>query len=371
MQQTLYKFDLLGQIMGKSLQFFVDGVMASRYNKIQWDKFFEWDTPSYDTTFTAMEADIDLYPMASVIDVDSPKPKRATQGVELWNGQIPKMGHGFDLTEQDLRQYLIMIQNGGTVASKPVRDLFYNTVNKTEFGIHARLNSMAMEIISKGSLLINNANNPDGIALTKIDMKVPTVNKKYAGWDNGTSAAWTDPSATPLTDIQDTLDYMDDNFIPYDVMYFEKTLWRDFIRHANVMKEVNARKANAIATSPTTDSETRAYMLELGFPPVVVIDEKSGLQTDGITTNVSSWDQSNVVIATFGALGKVKNAYPITVPDPSKRTAFTQDGRIKIVEKADDSRVTQGFEAEALALPVLDKAKYLVIIDSSTTTSWT
>ena len=333
--------------------------------------FFSWDIPSYSTSFSAMEADVDLYPMASVIDVNSPKPKRATQGVSLWTGEIPKMGHGYDLTEKDLRQYLIMIQNGGTVAAGPIMDLFYNTVNKTEFGIHARLNSMAMEIVSTGSLLINNANNPDGIALSKIDMKVPVLNKKWAGWDNGTSAAWTDNSATPLTDIQDTLDYMDDNYLPYNVMYFEKTLWRTFMRHPNVVKEVNARKANTVSTSPTTEAETVAYMLDMGFPKVVVIDEKSGLQTDGNTTNVSSWDQSNVVIAMEGGLGTIKNAYPISVNDPSKRTAFTQDNRIKIVEKNDDSRVTQGFEAECTAMPVLNAAKRLVIIDTSTTSTWT
>ena len=210
MNQTINKFDLLGQIMGKSLQVFVDGVVATRYNKIQWTKFFNWDIMSFSTSFSAMEADVDLYPMASVIDTNSPKPKRAVQGVSLWNGEIPKMGHGYDLTEKDLRQFLVMIDGGGSVAAKPIMDLFYNTVNKTEFCIHARLNSMAMQIVSKGSLLIDNANNPDGVALTKIDMRVPTVNKKWAGWDNGVAAAWTGATALPMTDIQDNLDYMDD-----------------------------------------------------------------------------------------------------------------------------------------------------------------
>jgi len=371
MNQTIDKFDLLGQIMGKSLQVFLDGVTATRYNKIQWTNFFEWDTMSNSTSFSAMEADIDLFPMASVIDTNSPKPKRAVQGVSLWNGEIPKMGHGYDLTEKDLRQILITLEDGGTVASAPVMDLFYNTVNKTEFGIHARINSMAMQIISKGSLLIDNANNPDGIALSKIDMKVPTANKKYAGWDNGTGAVWTGSTATPLTDLQDTLDYADDAGIPYDRFYFSKSLWRIFMRHPNVVKEVNARKANTITTSPTTEGETRAYMLDMGFPIVVVIDEKSGLQTDGITANISSWETANVVLAQAGTLGKVKNARPISVQDPAIRTAYSENGRIKIIEKNDNSRVTKGFEAECLALPVLDRAKYLIIIDTSRTTAWT
>lgn len=370
MTQTIDKFDLLGQIMGKSLQTFVDGVLATRYNKIQWDKFFGWAPMSLSTVFSVMEADVDLYPMASVIDTNSPKPKRAVQGVSLWNGEVPKIGHGYDLKEKELRQYLVLIQNGGTVAAKPVMDLFYNTVNKTEYGIHARLNSMAMQIVSTGSLLIDTSNNPDGVALTKIDMKVPTANKKYAGYDNGTAAAWTGATATPLTDIQDMLDDADDAGVPYDVLYFPKLLWRTFLRHPNVVKEVNARKANTITTSPTTEAETRAYMLDMGFPPVEVIDERQGLQTDGVTSNVVSWDESNIVLAPAGQLGEVKNAMPISVQDPAIRTAFTAEGRIKIIEKNDNSRVTQGFEAECNAMPVLTVAKYIYIMDTSRTTAW-
>lgn len=373
MTQDLNRFDLLGQIMGKSLQTFVDNVMKTTYDKIQWTRFFEWDFMSYDTTFSAMEADLDLTPMASVIEPNSPKPKRSIQGVSLWSGEIPKIGHGYDLTEKILRQNLILMQRGGSPEMSQVFRLFDNTVAKTIFGIHARLNSMAMQIMSKGSLLINAANNPDGIALAKIDMKVPTANKKYAGFDNGTSAAWTGSTATPLTDLQDILDYCRTAGIPTanSVFYFPQTLWITFMRHPNVVKEVNYRKANTIATSPTTEAETRTYMSEMGFPPVEIIDELSGLQTDGVTANITSWDASNVTLAPKGMVGTVKNAEPISVPDPSKRVAFAENGRIKIVEKNDNSRVTQGFEAECLALPVLTKAKYMVIIDTSTTSSWT
>lgn len=250
-------------------------------------------------------------------------------------------------------------------------NLFYNTANKTEFGIHARLNQMSMQIVSTGSLLINETNNPDGIVLNKIAMH-PDANKFYAGFDNGTSAVWTDPTATPLTDIQDMLDTyrlagMSLNGL---ALYFDETLWITFMRHPNVIKEVNYRK-NLNVASPTTEAEVRSYLSEMGFPPVIIIDEMSGLQVDGVTSNIRSWDQSNVVLAPVGNLGEVKNAKPISVNGTTTRTAFTENGRIKIVEKADDSRVTQGFEAELNGMPVLTKAKRMYIIDTSTTTTWT
>jgi len=372
MNKTLDRFDLLGQIMGKTLQVFVDGVMRTSYTKIQWTQFFTWDVMKYSTTFSAMQADLDLIPMASVISPSSPKPKRSVQGVSLWSGQIPKIGHSFDLTEEDLREYLTIIEAGGTIAMQPILDLFYNTVEKTVFGIHARLNSMAMQIMSKGSLLINAANNPDGIALAKIDMKVPTLNKKWAGWNNGTAAAWTGATATPLTDLQDILDYADGAGIPYNAsaFFFPKALWRTFMRHANVIADV-ALRLKLVATSTVTENEVKAYMLDMGFPPVIIVDELTGLQTDGVTSNVTSWHASNVTLAPIGPVGTIKNAKPISVNDPGKREAFAADGRIKIVEKADNSRVTQGFEAECLALPVLSAPSRIIIIDTSVTSTWT
>ena len=159
--------------------------------------------------------------------------------------------------------------------------------------------------------------------------------------------------------------------LPYDVMYFSKARWRIFLRHPNVLTVINAAKGSTVTTGTVTEAEVRAYMIDMGFPPVIVIDELSGLQTDGITANIVSWETANVVIAQAGPIGTVKNAKPISVQDPSIRTAFTEDGRIKIIEINDNKRVTQGFEAECLALPVLSRAKYLVIIDTSVTSTWT
>ena len=143
------------------------------------------------------------------------------------------------------------------------------------------------------------------------------------------------------------------------------------MRHPNVVAAVNATILSSSSTAIITEAQLRTYMLDRGFPPVVIIDEKQGLQTDGVTSNVDSWDASNIVLAPAGQLGEVKNAMPIAVQDPAIRTAYSEGGRIKIIEKNDGVRVTQGFEAECNAMPVLTKAKYIYIMDTSRTTAWT
>lgn len=372
MNEPYNKYDLLGQVLGgESLQVFIDKLMAAEYNKIQWKRYFKWDTMKTSTKFDAMEAQVDLVPMASLIDFNSPKPKRATQGFELYSGKIPKMGHAYDLDEEDLRNMIVLVEQGGLPNAREVMDLMFNTVRKLVLGAHTRFNYMVFQGMSTGKIVIDANNNPDGGVLYTLDLRVPTANKKYAGYDNGVSAAWTDPTATPLTDLKDWVEYCEDNFLPTDIMRMTKSLYRTFSTHPNVIKDVRAYFANTNLTGgEVAMSQLRAYMNELGIPPIEIVDSKSGVEIDGQVTAVSGWDESNIAMCASGNVGLIKNARPMMVNDPSKRTATAEDGRIKIVEKNDNSLVTQAFEMECLGVPVLSAATKYSIFDTSTTTQW-
>ena len=372
MNNQINKFDIIGQVVGTDFQTFVDNLVNTKYNVINWKRFFKRGVMDISDNFTALEATTGLFPMASVIPSDAPKPKRAVQGVSLYQGKIPMLGHGFDLTADDLRQQYILLKHGGQFNQKEVLDIFFNNINKLIFGIHARLNSMAMMAISTGHIVLDASNNPDGGVIIDLDMRVPTLNKKWAGWDNGTVAAWTDPSATPLTDIQDLLDYADDNDKTYSIMYFHKSLWRTFIRHPNVVKQVRSFIGNATTTGEISTSQVKKYMLEMDFPPIAIIDEKSGVETDGIISSVNSFDTGNVVLATAGQLGEVKFAEPIVLSnDPSVRYAQAEDGRISLLQSFNSERKIQSFEVEAYGIPILAAPKQLMILDTTATSTWT
>lgn len=374
MNTPLNQFDLFGSIMGKSFQVFVDNVMATRYNVPQWKKYYSWDPIiSISDTFDALESTMDVFPMVSVISNDAPKPKRALQGISLYSGKIPKMGHEYDITEQQLRQIYAIMNAGGSVASDQLRELLFNTVNKAEFGVHARLNSMGFMAMSTGHIVLDTTNNPDGGYIVDLDMRVPTANKKYAGFGNGTNVAWTDPTATPLTDLQDLVKYADDNFIGYDVLRFHKSLWRSFTTHPNVIKDVRAFFANTNLTGGIIgETQLKTYMSELGLPMVEIIDELSGVEADGVVTGVSSFDASNVVLTTKAPIGQIKSAQPIYFEgDGTVRKAATEGGRIQLLQSFNMKKRIQTVEVECLALPVISRPKGLIILDTSKTTQWT
>lgn len=374
MQTPLNQYDLIGQIAGssKKLQTFVDNVVANRYNRPQWKDFYSWAPMTMSRSFSVMEAEVDLFPMASVIDTNAPKPKRALQGFSLYDGKIPKLGHSYDLTEDDLVEYYNIIEAGGVVSTQAILELLFNTVNKLEFGAHSRINSMGFAAMSTGHIVLDTTNNPDGGVIIDLDMRIPTANKKYAGFANGVSAAWTDPTATPTQDIIDVMNYCDDNNIPYNEMKMTKAKFRQYATHDNTVTLVNARKGIADSIgAPVTESDVKQFMSDMGFPEVRIVDEKSGLQTDGITSNVESFDTNNIVFSISGTLGEVKNARPIPNFDPAVREASSEDGRIQILQYFDGRAKTQGFDMECIALPVLNMAKKIVILDTSTAAPWT
>lgn len=373
MQTPLNQYDVIGQAIataGRDLQVFVDSTIYRRKTQASWKSWYSWGAKKMSRSFDVMEADRDLLPMASVIDTNAPKPKRALQGISLYQGKIPKMGHSFDLTEDDLLEYYTILERGGAVANEEVLSLLFNNINKLEFGAHARINSMGYAAMSTGHIILNDSNNPDGGVMMDLDMQVPVENKKYAGFGNGVSAAWSDPSATPTQDLLDVMQYCDDNYIPYEVMKMTKAKYREYSNHANTVTLVNARK-NITTTAPVTQSDVAQFMSDMGLPKLQIIEEASGLQVDGVTSNVESFDTDNIVFSKDGKLGEVKSASPITIPDPAVRVAWSEGQRIQMLQYFDGKAKTQGFDMECLALPVLTQAKKMIILDTMTTDPWT
>lgn len=367
------KYDFIGQILGPqgTLQSFVDDVEASMYNLATWKNYFSWDIQQLSDSFDAIEAVTSIIPMASVIDSDSPKPKRAMEGFKLHSGKIPKMGHGYDLTENEIRNEIVLLQSGGAVPEQIILEKMTIMIEKIVFGIHVRLNQMVDSVMSTGHLVLDDTNNPDGGIFIDVDMKVPADNKVYPGFGpTGVSAVWTDPSATPISDLVDWKQWADDNFIPGEIFRMSKSLWRIFSTHPNVQAEVRGRLNNQVTTTRITDDEVVSYLVHLGLPPVAVIDHVQAVQADGINTNIISWDQGNVTLCANGEVGKVKNAIPLSVDDPSRRVAFSEQGRIKILEMNNNQTVTKGMEVEAIAIPILSNPTKYSIMNTTTTTVW-
>lgn len=372
-------YDVLGTALnGQSYQLFVDSLFAEKYNAPQFGKLFSWGTPQIDFTYEQMEATVNLYPMATIVDYASPAPLRGTHGASLSTGSVPRMKHGFVINEKEIRTQMLLLQKGANLNIPALQEILFNSTDQLIGGNYARLNHMAYEAVSTGKYVLNATSNPDGIPL-EFDFKVPAANKKKCGGFGaiGKKYVWSDMTdSNPIGDLQDMVKYAKDNFKPYGVFSMSYNTWQKFITHTKVREQVllSLRFENAAtiaATYPVLEDQINTFLRGLRLPPIEVVDVAAAAEKYNPTTKKLEWTPTYpfvddvVVLRPAGMVGEIKCAEPIVVPDPASRFAYFDGGRTVLKQFFDGRANTQSIETELTALPVLSMPKNMLYLDTT------
>lgn len=364
-------YSLLGGETG--IRAIIDTV-NSQYNNTNWKNHFKWGVQQMGLTFSVMTASSNIAPMASVIDVNSPKPLRAKKGFGGYGGSIPKIGHGFDNEEQELRNQQLFAASGGSYNISAVAELLFNDVDKLVQGAHSRINYMDDQLRSTGKVVIDVDNNPDGISI-EVDYRVPAENFLKTGFANAPKLAWSDANANPVQDLVDMVKYADDNNISYDVFEMSKVLWNTFLMHPQVILWTRARMGlqTSAPTYPIGENDVRREIASFGsLPPFVINDTKYNAQTDGDDVIIKAFDEGNVILRPSGILGEMKNAISMHTLAPSTadnlRTTV-EGGRIAILNQWDARKLINHIELEGYAIPTLSNPKNLLVLDTTEATA--
>ena len=370
MNRELSFYNSLGGQEG--MQLIVDTV-NEKYNNTAWKRDFVWGRPQWNLDFSVLAAEIGIAPMAAIIDVNSPKPLRNVRGLSFYGGSIPKLGHGFNVDEQDMRNQQILAAKGGEIEVAAISDIFFKNIDKLVQGAHARLNYMADQARSTGSIVIDVNNNPDGAPnYVSVDLKVPAANKLKAGFNQTTPAAWSDlTDGNPIQDLIDMVAYADDNGIPYGAIEMSKTKFNAFASHPNVVAWTKGRMmVSDSVTYPVGKSDVLAALEGFNLPPIVINDSKYTAEVDGIVTAVgSAFDDDNVILRPIAILGEVKNAVSMHTLAPSSPTVVrttAEEGKFSLLSTWKAEELINHVELEALAIPTLSNPKSLVILDTAT-----
>lgn len=341
-----------------------------KYNNTSWKSNYNWATPQIGLTFSVLTAQLPIAPMASYIDVNSPKPLRSVQGYGVYGGNIPKLGHGYDIEEQTMRDEMIVAFRNGDISVSAIADILFKHVDNLIQGAHSRLNYADDQLRSTGRIIINTTNNPDGVPIS-IDYRVPAENFLKAGFGQTTGLAWSDPNANPVKDLIDMVRFADDNYVVYDEFEMSKALWNTFAAHPNVLAWVRARLkiSDDVSSYPLTEGDVKAALDGFNLPPVRIIDHKFTLELDGLPQAIRGFDEGNVVLRPSGILGEMKNAVSMHTLAPSTPTSLRtsiEGGRIAILNTWKDVELINHIELEGYAIPALNNPKNLVILDTTT-----
>lgn len=369
----------------EDMRFFYEQSYA-KYNGRGWQEFGHWGTKTINPTWGNVVKQGQLVPKASNISVGANKPLRSTSGWESYGGSIYKMGHGVAMDENDMLRMRAMASGNQGKFTDMMLDTFLAKADILTIGIHNQITSLAYKALSEAYIYDRS---DDGIVI-KENAYVPSENKikvtDGSSWFNINSETgkWTaNDAADPIGDMIDAQRYADNLPTPvrYDHWKMSKKLYDNFISHPKVVEKCRARINGLLNDSYIlTESQILQYIHELGVMPILVIDEKSAVEIDGVQQiDASSFCETNMVLCQSGTnLFEVKPMSSLW-EDVSKQAELGPDaqfsfvgeqGIIAILNTWDVRQAYNRIEAEAWATPVLTNPKNILLFATQASYVW-
>ena len=383
---NFYDIMALGLADAANLQEFVDVMFAEKYNAPQTDGFLWDDNIQLDFSYEQLAAELGVYAMATFVDLSSPGGTHSVEGATISSGKIPRFKHGFVMDEKTIREQMILAQRFGAVTPQmqsQLSKIMFNSIDKLIGGNYNTLTYQRHQAISTGAFALTSTNNPGGIQNLTFDFGIPATNKSFCGGTfgtRGTGYVWTDPTnaANPIGDLQDMVQYAEDNMMPVGHFEMSKAAWNHFKAHYNVKKQValyvnmNADVSN-VANFLVTESMIKSFLVDAALPPIKVIDslviaDKYDAATRAMVyTQIRPFDENKVCLVPDGQLGTIKAVEPIVLQDPAARVAMYDGGRTVLTQTFDSKNKIQYIESELTALVVPSVSRYILILSINAT----
>lgn len=262
------------------------------FNEAKWRMFASWGMSRATNKWTNIVKNDEINVAATVLSVSGEKPLRGTSGYSEYGGTLPKIGHGFAYGEDDfirLKEY-----RAQGIGDDLIQMDYMSRYSANIGGMHNRINMFVFSGLSRGEIIVDANNNPDGVK-TSFDMKFPASHKLKAK-----TKKWAEDGSDPIGDLQRMQQLMIDEGRPYTSFIMPKSLFTIFCNNKKVQADVIAKLKITITGYPLTQSEIKATV-ETGFdlPPIMVINEKSALEIDGIPQSLEgSFDPNTVCLLT-------------------------------------------------------------------------
>lgn len=355
-----------------------------KYNGKGWQVCASFDQKQLSRVWANNVKDSQIIPKASTLGVGAPKPIRSTSGWKFYGGNIFKIGHATKLDEDDLLKLQELAANDNGQMARLIIDAFITRSDELIIGMHNKLTSWVNKAKSTGLVVDSDV---DGISVG-VDMNVPTENKLT------TVASWFDKSQNyaPLTtyggnvvdpaeNMLEAQKFADDHNIAYDHWEMTKAMYDRFVKHPAVIAKCRNRLTNVTnATYALVEADVMSLLHGYGIAPIVIIDEKTAKEIDGIAkVDTESFDSDALVLCQSGDLFDIKNAcsvYEERVKNGGQSAAaqysfIGENNAIAILNTWEERPIQNIFESELWAFPVFKNPKNIVILNTQAGHSWT
>lgn len=349
----------------------LDNVNA-KYNRAIWRQFASWGEPTDDREWKQGIKKTPILVRASVLGTHSGKPQRSTLGWELYGGTLPQVGHGFNITKDDMIELRKVAKLSNLTFGEALTDSFITNSDAMLGGVHNELSYMVMQAMSTGEI------HDVAVDGARYDFKFQIPDENFLSPDTGKDwYIWDTTGATPKLIANTSADVIED--ILTFQKYLTKTLslgvdhWKlsddlldKICLHPSVKAAYLASKnlnEASLASYKIVRTELLAWMHnDMKVWPFQVIDFQSRHEEDGKpVADEPAFDIHNMVAASRAyrpfemkcmnsiLLDRVK----MGGLDPSTRYSFVE-GRIAVRNSWQEDPILNVIDCELYAGPVFN-----------------
>ncbi len=353
---------LYNYVSAEEFGLILDNVNA-KYNNALWKRYAQWGQPSNEREWKQGMKKTPILVRASVLGTHSEKPQRSTEGWSVYGGTLPKIGHGFNVTQDDLIEIRRISKLNDTTFGDALVDTFIQNAANMLGGVHNELTYMTLQAMSTGGI---HDVAVDGFRYD-FDFQIPNENRVAPG----TGKNWfaTDGTANTNADpVQDMLDFQtyftETLSLGVDHWKLSKELLNKILTHPSV---TDAYKASKNYYNPTNVKVVRSEVLDwlhtdMGVWPFDVIDFKSRHEEDGKpVTDSPAFDIHNMAACPSAfrpfEMKCMNSIYVDRVRmggiSPADRYSFVE-GRIAVLNSWQERPIMNVVDCELYAGPVFN-----------------
>ena len=347
----------------------LDNVNA-KYNRAIWRQFASWGEPTDDREWKQGIKKTPILVRASVLGTHSGKPQRSTLGWELYGGTLPQVGHGFNITKDDMIELRKFAKLSNLTFGEALTDSFITNSDAMLGGVHNELSYMVMQAMSTGEIhdvAVDGARYDFKFQIPDENFLSPDTGKDWYIWDttSGTPKLIANTSADVIEDILTFQKYLTDTLsLGVDHWKLSKDLLDKIVLHPSVL---TAYKASKNYFHPENVKVVRTDVLnwmhnDMKVWPFQEIDFKSRHEEDGKpVADDPAFDIHNMVAASRAYRPfEMKCMNSILIDrvkmgglDPSTRYSFVE-GRIAVRNSWQEDPILNVIDCELYAGPVFN-----------------
>lgn len=347
----------------------LDNVNA-KYNGAIWRQFASWGEPTDDREWKQGIKKTPILVRASVLGTHSGKPQRSTLGWEFYGGTLPQVGHGFNITKDDMIELRKAAKLRNVTFGEVLTDSFIYNSDAMLGGVHNELTYMVMQAMSTGEIhdvAVDGARFDFKFQISDENFVTPAAGKEWYIWDttDTTPKLVANTNADVVEDIMTFQKYYTDTLsLGVDHWKLSKDLLDKIVMHPSVL---NAYKANKNYYNPSQVKVVRTDVLtwlhnDMKIWPFQEIDFKSRHEEDGKpVADAPAFDIHNMVAASrayrpfeMKCMNSIlKDRVKMGGLDPSTRYSFVED-RIAVRNSWQEDPILNVIDCELYAGPVFN-----------------